>query len=145
MSQNKLIYLSGAMGKVKTDYPKLWRQAVINEFRIYGDEFKFFNPIEFYNYENRCHYTEKEIMKYEFYWIKKCDVVLVNLRDIEQSIGTCDEILYAYMLGKPIIGFYCADDLDLHPWKTEQIDRIETGRDALKHAVEYIVAYYGGF
>ena len=31
---------------------------------------------------------------------------------------------------------------NIHPWKIEQIDRIETGEDAMKHAIDYIYRYY---
>ena len=55
---------------------------------------------------------------------------------------------YAYMLGKPIIGFL-EDDITgdsiikyVHEWKYEQIDRIETGKDALEKACDYIKNYY---
>ena len=49
------------------------------------------------------------------------------------------------------LGCFDKDDLtplaelenpDIHPWKIEQIDRIETGKNALAKAMTYIVSYY---
>ena len=74
--------------------------------------------------------------------------MLVNLKDIRQSVGSCDEIFYAYMLDKPIIGFIEEDITGeelieyVHEWKFEQIDRIEVGQEALKRACDYIRNYY---
>ena len=83
--------------------------------------------------------------------MEQADVILVNLEHIRESIGTCDEILYAYMLNKPIIGFFESEkELSqnnlihiVHPWKYYQIDRIESGKDAMEKAMEYIKDFYG--
>ena len=101
-----------------------------------------FDPAEFYNYQNENHYTEKEIMNYELRAVKMADVVLVNLDRLDKSIGTCDEILYAYMNDVPVIAFSEQENPDIHPWKVEQIDRIETGKNALTKAMMYIASYY---
>ena len=67
---------------------------------------------------------------------------LVNLDRLNKSIGTCDEILYAYMNDVPVIAFSEQENLDIHPWKIEQIDRVETGKNALTKAMMYIASYY---
>jgi len=87
---------------------------------------------------------KKKLCGFEFNRIKQCDVVLVNLKDINISIGTSDELLFSYLNGIPIVGF-CeeSDYIDLiHTWKIEQIDRIESGKDALQNALDYILNYY---
>ncbi len=83
-------------------------------------------------------------MRYEFNVLSGCDCVLVDLKNLEKSIGTSDEILLSYLRGIPVIGFYeGVDNIDsIHPWKVEQIDRIETGKDALQNAIDYILNYY---
>ena len=74
-------------------------------------------------------------------------MLLVNLKDIEKSPGTIDEVFYAWLNNIPVIGFLDfvngAEGIELHPWIKEQIDRIETGENAMKKAMEYIKDYYG--
>lgn len=142
---NKLVYLAGAMGCYKKDdnYPFAWRESVRQWFESYTD-FRCFSPCDYYNYTIQAQKTEKEIMKYEFHWLLKSDVVLVNLKDLDKSIGTSDEILYAYQHDIPIIGFLEEGNVeDIHPWKIEQIDRIEFGKHAMFNALSYINEYYG--
>jgi len=76
--------------------------------------------------------------------VREADVILVNLKDLHTSLGTSDEIFYAFISGKPIIGFLDNEEdiKKIHPWKIEQIDRIETGKDAMKNALKYIYRYY---
>ena len=83
-------------------------------------------------------------MRFDLRMVRESDIVLVNLKDLHNSLGTSDEILYAFIKGKPVIGFL-EDEVDyenVHPWKIEQIDRIETGKDAMKNAIDYIYRYY---
>lgn len=66
------------------------------------------------------------------------------IRDLHSSLGTSDEILYAFISGKPVIGFIDDDSevKNIHPWKIEQIDRIESGKSAMERAIDYIYRYY---
>ena len=136
----KRIYLSGASNA----YPKAWKKTIKDWFELYNDnEFKIFDPSEYYNYEEENnHYTDKEIMNYKLRAIKMSNVVLVNIDCLEYSIETNDEILYAYINDIPVIAFSKLIDPDIHPQKREQIDRIETGKDALTKAMTYIASYY---
>lgn len=147
MSKKK-IYLAGAMGCYK-DCPekaKGWRRYVEDYLYMHGleNEWELFDPTNYYNYWNPTHKTEKEIMRYEFNQIKQSNIVLANLKDINKSLGTSDEIILSFVSGVPVIGFL--DDVDntdmVHPWKIEQIDRIETGKHALENALDYIFSYY---
>ena len=89
-------------------------------------------------------------MRFDLRKIREADLVLVNLKDLDKSLGTSDEIFYAYMRGIPVIGFLETEDElseikvqeTVHPWKYEQIDRIETGEDAMAKAITYIIGYY---
>lgn len=141
----KRIYLAGAIGcyDPEDNHPYKWRRYVkgwISNF--YDDKFSVFNPIDYYNYKTDNQYTEKEIMKYELRAVKQSDVVLVNLKDLDKSTGTNDEILYAYLNDVPIIGFIESDVCSIHAWKEEQIDRIEIGEDSLEKALNYIAEYF---
>ena len=136
----KAIYLAGAIGYYvvnnRSEKAKSWRKQVelLNESH---SEFSIINPISYYKYNDGYQKTENRL--------RKCSAVLVNLNDLDKSIGTSDEILFAYLHGIPVIGFVDNDEeyRKIHPWKIEQIDRIEVGEYALKRALEYIYLFYG--
>ena len=84
-------------------------------------------------------------MRFDLRKVKESRVVLVNLESLDKSLGTSDEILYAYLNDVPVIGFLEDESLinTVHEWKLCQIDRIETGNGAQERAMEYIKNYYG--
>lgn len=139
------IYLAGAMGCYKTkEEANAWRKYVEDQFKLvnkYCDNVKYecFNPCNYFDYWNPSHKTEKEIMRIELSVLSKCDCVLVNLKDLDKSLGTSDEILYAYLHNIPIFGFCESEEFVLHPWKEEQITRIESGKNALNEVLDYIL------
>lgn len=146
----KSIYLIGAMqpcGK-KSKEIKAWRNKVKKYFSRYDLDFECISPANMSESGENQYRSDRETMRFDLRKVRESDVMLVNLRDIRQSIGACDEIFYAYMLGKPIIGFiqeeFVGDGLIgyVHEWKYEQIDRIETGKDALEKACDYIKNNY---
>lgn len=146
----KSIYLIGAMqiyGE-KSEEAKEWRDKVKEYFSEYSLNFDCIAPTDYYEYGSDYHKSNREVMRFDLRKVREADIMLVNLKNIRQSVGSCDEIFYAYMLGKPIIGFI-ENDFEreeligyIHEWKYEQIDRIETGEDALDKACQYIKEYY---
>lgn len=133
------------------EYPVKWRREVKEWFKNNcNNQVKVINPTDFYEYGSNHHKTEKEIMRFELGILEKCDIVLVNLKDLNKSLGTSDEIKHAYDHNIPIIGFIETENelvgkqlyQFVHPWKVEQIMRIETGKDAMVKAMEYIRDYY---
>ena len=100
--------------------------------------------MDYFEYGKNYHKSEREVMRFDLRMVKAADVVLVNLKDLNKSLGTSDEIIYAWNNDIPVIGFLEEGDIgDVHPWKIEQIDRIKTGKDAIQKAIEYIGFYYG--
>ena len=154
----KRIYLAGALGCYgdKAEYPKVWRNRAkdfvnnMQDFYTKDVKWECVSPVDFYEYGAGLHKTEKEIMHFEVRCVKNGDVVLVNIKDLEKSTGTNDEILYAWTHNIPVIGFLETDDVLtekeveslLHPWKYEQISRIDTGKFAMDDALRYILDYY---
>ena len=138
------IYLSGAIGcyeKSNSDYHKTWRKDVVDMFGASIDD--CFDPTKFYNY-NDSSYTEKEVMRYDLKQLKNSNIVLVNLDSIDMSTGTAQEILYAYLLDIPIIGFIEDEESTyIHPWIREEVDKIFVGENSKDEAVDYIKTYYG--
>lgn len=147
----KSIYLAGAIGCYKNNPEKAknWRTAasykILEMAELFDRKyFEIYDPTDYYNYNNEEHKTHKEVMRYYLNIVRKQDIILVNLKDIDKSVGTCDEIMYAYLNHIPIIAFYEeSDDISfVNPWKIEQIDRIETGTGAMQKAISYIIDFY---
>lgn len=148
----KQIYLAGAMScySPNDEIYKKWRKDVRDWFDSsfgYLSECSFtcIDPTEYFDIGQNLHKTEKEIMLFDLRKVKSSNLILVNLRDIEKSPGTIDEVFYAWMNNIPIIGFLESNEenIKVHPWLMEQIDRIEIGENSMKKAMLYIKDYYG--
>ena len=135
------IYLSGAMSLLTFEEQSRWRSNIINAIK-YGDyDFikrpVFFNPINYFNFEEKKHKTEREIMEFDLYNLKKSDVVIVNFNN-PSSIGTAMELAIANEYKIPVIAFG-ANGKEIHPWLLESCNRI---CDNMKEIVDYIVKFY---
>lgn len=117
---------------------------------LHDHSFKCYKHKDFYVYGFGFHTNDSEVMRFFFDLIKRCDVLLVNLESIKTSNSLSDEILFAYLNDIPIIGFIETENILsedeiinlIHPWKYLQINRIETGKNALLYAMDYIKNYY---
>ena len=144
---SKTCFLAGAMindaDKWSDRYAIKWRKEAYQYFGKYIDNICVSMPPEFWNADPDYKCDGKETLRFDMRNIRESDIVLVNLKDLESSASTNDEIFYAYVAQKPIVGF-CEDEAapDLHPWKSEQISKIFTGKGAMKQAISYIATYY---
>lgn len=146
------IYLAGAMACYgsKSDEAKKWREKTKEYFFRWGESCRTISPVDYYSIGSDDFKNPSEVMRFDLRKVREADLVLVNLKDLDKSLGTSDEIFYAYMRGIPVIGFLETEDElsetevqeTVHPWKYEQIDRIETGEDAMAKAITYIIGYY---
>ena len=133
------IYLAGAMTGLPFNEQISWRNDftdMIQERRAI-ERIMVFNPCLAYSPSDNRHKTEKEVMRYEIYNLKKADVVVVNLNN-QDSIGTCMEIAIAHDHGIPIVGLYDGDE-PLHPWLEECCTRV---CDSMDELIEYVADYY---
>lgn len=134
------IYLSGGMGNLSFEEQSGWRNRVMDAIK-HGDydyEKKpiFFNPVRFYNFVDKHHKTEKEIMEFDLYNLRNSDLVIVNFND-EKSIGTAMELMLAKERNIPIIAFGTNNKV-IHPWLLECCNRIcDNMREAIEHTVNY--------
>ena len=142
-------YLAGAMSCYYKEncYEKAtkWRERAEEYFKDNSETIEYINPIHFYSIGGNYHTSNFEPMRFDLRKVKESRVVLVNLEDLYRSLGTSDEIMYAWLNNIPIIGFLEDDSLmnTVHSWKVCQIDRIEIGKGAQERAMEYIKNYYG--
>ncbi len=109
-----LIFLSGAMTGLSELEQKNWREYFKNHFK---SEYYIIDPTVF-DAEDEDKETQELGHAYDLCGIINCDYFIVNLNKVAQSVGTCQEIMFAWLLKKPIIGFWESKDLvqPLHPW-----------------------------
>lgn len=135
------IYLSGAMGSVSFEEQSKWRKQVIEaiKFGDYDYEKKpaFFNPVDYFNFKEARHKTEREVMEFDLNALRNSNLVIVNFND-PASLGTCSELAIAYEMKIPIIGIN-KDGKVLHPWLESFCNRMCS---SIKEAVEYTVDFY---
>jgi nucleoside 2-deoxyribosyltransferase len=132
-----------------TNKAEEWRIHVKDFFEKNNDDYKVINPTDYYQYGKNYHKTDKEVFRFDLRKVSNSDIVLVNLNDIRKSIGTCIEVYEAYKNNIPVVGFL-NDELPveemiklIHPWIYCCVDRIETGKESLSKAINYIIDYYG--
>lgn len=134
------IYLSGGMGDLTMEEQSKWRQQIIEEIKFNCHCEKkpiFFNPVNYYNFEEKRHKTEKEIVEFDLNVVRNSDLIIANFND-PKSLGTCAELAIAYDMHIPIIGIN-KDGVKLHPWLVEFTTRM---CDSLREAVEHVVDFY---
>lgn len=134
------IYLSGAMGSVSYEEQSKWRKQVIDAITYnYDCEKKplFFNPVNYYNFEEVRYKTQREVMNFDLNGLRHSDLVIVNFND-PSSLGTCAELAIAYEMKIPIVGIN-KDKNELHPWLECFCDRM---CESIKEAVEYVVDFH---
>lgn len=142
------MYLAGSMNYYYNtenhNYPKQWREDVKRYVKELYDDITIISPTDYFDIGKKYHKSESEVMRFDLRMVRESNVILVNLKDLHTSLGTSDEIFYAFISGKPVIGFLEDESeiKNIHPWKVEQIDRIETGNDSMKRAIDYIYRYY---
>ena len=151
------IYLAGCEGWYYNNLPSNyyyieWRKAVEEWCKKHTCNINVINPCKYYDYSKNYHKSETEVRRYDLHRVRKCDVVLVNLDHIKDSVGTMNEIFCAYEHDVPVVGFYefngeCpvwADDrYKTEPWIIDACHRIEDDEtSALVDSLIYIKDYY---
>ncbi len=139
--ENVKIYLSGGMCSVSMEEQSKWRSQIINAIKFGGYDYEkkpvFFNPVDYYNFEEKRHKTEREIVEFDLNAVRNSDLIIVNFND-PKSLGTCAELAIAYDRHIPIIGIN-KDGVELHPWLTEFTMRM---CHDIREAVEYTVDFF---
>ena len=109
-----IIFLSGAMTGLSLKEQTEWREVLEKRFM---DHYQFFDPTVF-NAEDESDEVQQLAHEYDICGIINCDYLVVNLNKAKTSVGTCQEIMLAWLLGKQILGFFDTKDLEepLHPW-----------------------------
>ena len=108
------IFLSGAMTGLSLKEQTEWREVLKKHFM---GHYQFFDPTVF-NAEDESDEVQQLAYAYDICGIINCNYFVVNLNKAKTSVGTCQEIMLAWLLRKEIIGFFETKDLEepLHPW-----------------------------
>lgn len=100
-----LIYLAGCMSyyyeNSESQKAEHWRN--IAKERLKDIEISTFDPT--LHYKNNYLYDSDLMVQQNEYYLKKADIILVNLDDLDKSYGTIYELVYAHALGKPVLAF----------------------------------------
>ena len=134
------VYLSGGMGNLNFEEQSKWRKQIIDEIKTnchYEKKPIFFNPVDYYNFTEKRHKSEKEIVEFDLNAVRNSDLIIVNFND-PNSLGTCAELAIAYDKHIPIVGIN-KDGVELHPWLECFCMRM---CDSLREAVDYVVDFY---
>ena len=142
----KKIYTCGKMSGISYLEQMAWRAKIESEIKMAlscaDERVKFVHPPLYYNYEENYHKTEREILEWEMAQVHDCDIVIVNLDGIEDTIGSHMELGAVQGINRFgdkhifVVGLGKGDGL--HPWIKETCIRIE---DDYAKAAEYIVEY----
>ena len=141
---NLSIYLAGAMSGKSFDEMNTWRVEIKNMLThmasYYDCDVKVTNPIDYYNFKEKRHKLEKEVMQFDLSLVKKSDIVIVNLNGINTSIGTSMELYECYRSNIPVIAFGSDEEYEnIHPWIKECITRYESN---MEDTATYIKEFY---
>lgn len=135
------IYLSGGMSNVSWEEQTRWRKQIQDAIKFgdydYSKKPIYFDPTQYYNFEEELHKSEREAMEFDLNALRKSDLIVVNFNE-PKSIGTAMELMLAKELKIPIIGLN-KEQKEIHPWLLECCTRM---CDDMRELVSHIVDFY---
>lgn len=138
------IYTCGKMSGIPYEKQMEWRYKIqeLVESKT-NRKVIFIHPPLFYGYHEVMHKSEREVKEWELNQICSCDIVIVNLDGINESIGSHFEmgaICGANIVGNKhitVIGVG-KSETEVHPWIETDFLRYE---EHLEDAADYIATY----
>ena len=130
------IYTSGATKNVSSEFSKQWRKDVAEYYKNSDYKVNVFIPDNYFMYGTNEPKTTKQCRAHFLYKVKTSDIVIVNLSETLNSVGTGMEVQKAIDNDIPVIGF---GTKNVYPWLEDSCDVIF---DTIQEALEYITEYY---
>lgn len=127
------VYLAGAMSGLTREEMIGWRLVAENLLNEQG--FSVLSPV---NTELGSDPMAREITGSNKYQIQHSDIVLAEFDRLDVSKGTVGEVVFAWMIGKPVITWGMANHAE-HSWIKDHSVRHFIN---LTDAVEYIALNY---
>lgn len=118
--KNLAIFLSGAMTGLTPEEQKGWRDKIKNW--MICKKVVVFDPTCF-DAESKDAEVQENGFNFDVNSIINSDMIVLNLKKCMTSVGTCQEIMLAWLLGIPIIGFWEKEEdvVPLHPWIEKEL------------------------
>lgn len=129
--------MSGLNFEEQTKWRRQIRDAILFGDYDYSKKPIFFDPTQYYNFEEIKYKSESEIMEFDLYNLRNSNLIVVNFNN-PNSIGTAMELMLAKELRIPILGLN-KDKKELHPWLECSCNRI---CDDLRELASHIVEFY---
>lgn len=136
------IYTCGKMRGLTLSEQMNWRiniEKAIERTKPEDVAVTFIHPPFYYNYEYDSHKSQQEVKRWEIGVVKqKCDIIIVDLNGINDSVGSHYELATAEAINRyiPIVGIGNTDGV--HPWILDSMLRVEENRE---DAAEFISTY----
>ena len=116
------IFLSGGMTNLSEEEATEWRQDIIDYFSLTNVYIKCFDPTKNFSTNQSFEDFSKELefmynkiaLTHDLHLLSNSDVVICNLNS-PNSIGTAQELFYAYEHNIPII-ILCPEETIPHMW-----------------------------
>lgn len=144
MKDKLQIYLGGKMTGLSFNEMYSWRTNMKEGLEdISGHTnttVQVVNPVDYYNFIEKRHQSELEIMNFDLAKVKESDLFVVKLEGLKTSIGTIIECYEAYKNNIPVLAF--GRDIEyetLHPWIKCCITRHDKD---IQECVKYIKDFY---
>lgn len=139
---NYFIYLTGAIMGLTYEEQNEWRDNIAKAFKDQWCNSNFYNvqfinPIKYYNFKEKRHETEREVMNFDLHKVRNSNLVIVNFNS-PKSLGTMVELAVAHENSIPIIGLN-ENSNELHPWQECMCERIF---DNMEELLYYVTDYY---
>jgi len=138
--ENVKIYLAGGMTGLSLEEQTKWRIKFRDAVKYGGFEYEknpiIFDPTQHYSLFDHQQKSEKEVMEFDLYNLKRSDLIVVNF-NVPNSIGTAMELMVAKEHNIPVIGLN-KNKYELHSWLTECCTRIcDDFRELVNHTVDF--------
>lgn len=138
------IYLAGKMSGLSFAEMNTWRTELEFCLKLYAEKtgvvVEVINPVSYYNFGVKRHQSELEVMKFDLAKVKSSNIIIVNMKGLNTSIGTCIEIYEAYKQEIPILAFGKKEEFNnLHPWIQNCITRHDENYSEI---IDYIRDFY---
>lgn len=135
------IYTAGKMGGLSYQEQMEWRRKLEieldNRLSFREGSARFIHPPEYYQPAKDLNLLyEKEAMEWDLRQLKNSDIIVVNLSDIETSIGTIQEVAVAKENVKMIVAIGSPDNV--HPWIRCSVSHFSP---SVAEAAEYIADF----
>ena len=95
------IYLSGGMTSVSFEEQSKWRNQIIDAINYnYDCEKKavFFNPVDYYNFSETRHKSEREIMEFDLNGLRNSNLVIFVILLVNKVINIHNFFPLAYKI-----------------------------------------------